>query len=307
MIGFAASESRPPSGRKKLSRWLLVGAIVVAGPALAMLFIAFRAYRSEVHALRPDKDPELQRARASEAGLVELSLATPDGTRVAGWLLPSRNGAAVIYVHGSPADRRDLLPEARALERFGYGALLLDVPGHGESGGQATWGQSARDAVRAAVDELSRQGVRAIGAHGFSMGTSVVASVAAHDPRVRAVVLAGVFTNIRDQLRVEFGHWGPLSQWPALWGAASAGLAMDELVPTRDVAAISPRPLLLISGQNDRVVPTAMSRLVLAAARAPKEMLVVPGAGHGGYASAAGSLYFDKLRSFFDRALLDPP
>jgi pimeloyl-ACP methyl ester carboxylesterase len=291
------------STRTSRRRGLLLAPLI--GIGLLVSWPTIKAFRIEAQSLHPafekiSMTPELQ-ALGSE----ELSLTTVGGTHVSGWLIPSRRGAYIIYVHGSTSDRRGLLPEALALARAGYGAVLLDIPGHGESRGSATWGAPARNAIRAAVDMLTRRSdVRAIGAYGFSMGTGVVADVAADDPRIRAVALAGVFSNVRDQIRCEFAGGGVASQLGAVWGAAASGLDMEELIPTSRVARIAPRPLLLIAGADDAVVPTAMTRLVFDAARDPKELLVVAHAGHGTYARAMGGRsYFDKLQAFFDRAL----
>src|SRR4051812_3312767 len=124
-------------------------ALMVIGLALLMVgllcsAIAFRAFRAEARYLNPARGKIEKPADAAALALRDVALTTAEGTRVHGWLLPSRNGAAIVYVHGSPSDRSGLLPEARALARAGYGALLLDVPGHGESGGKATWGAEAR-------------------------------------------------------------------------------------------------------------------------------------------------------------------
>ena len=49
-------------------------------------------------------------------------------TREAGWYRPSRNGAAVLLVHGGGGDRSGPLRHARMLARHGDGVLLYDAP-----------------------------------------------------------------------------------------------------------------------------------------------------------------------------------
>ena len=44
---------------------------------------------------------------------------------------------------------------------------------------------------------------------------------------------------------------------------------------------VSPRPMLLVHGTNDQVLPDACSRRVYFMAREPKELKLYPGAGHG--------------------------
>src|SRR5690606_22110365 len=93
-----------------------------------------------------------------------------------------------------------------------------------------------------------------IGAFGFSMGGYFVAQVAAEDSRLRAVALAGTAANATDQLRWEYRHWGPLSVYPALWSQRLLGVEPDVRTAARMVAAMSPRPLLVVGGKQDRSV-----------------------------------------------------
>tara|TARA_B100000745_G_scaffold117218_1_gene75745 strand:- start:126 stop:650 length:525 start_codon:yes stop_codon:yes gene_type:complete len=48
-----------------------------------------------------------------------------------------------------------------------------------------------------------------------------------------------------------------------------------------EVANVSPRPLLLVHGENDKVLSPDSSRRILEWAQEPKELKLYPGAGHG--------------------------
>jgi pimeloyl-ACP methyl ester carboxylesterase len=238
--------------------------------------------------------------------LRDVRLSTPSGLAIAAWYVPSQNGAAIVYLHGSMGDRRTLLAEAMALQSAGYGALLLDAPGFGASEGHVTWGRDAQDAVSAAIDFVASQpevqGGR-IGAVGSSMGTSVVAHVAARDPRIRAVVLEGAFTTLDEQLAYEFRRWGPATRLPAVWACERAGIAFDQLRTTEVIARLAPRPQLFVAGDRDPIVPLEMTRSLYDLAGDPKELAVIAGADHGGYARVEGPAYYQRVRAFFDRAL----
>jgi pimeloyl-ACP methyl ester carboxylesterase len=284
--------------------WLLgvLGLCALCGAVTAVK--AVKTYRYEAGQFHPPRENVERPSDADALGIVDVALQVRADLVVRGWYLPSKNGSAVVFVHGSPSNRLGLLPEARALSHAGFGALLIDMPGHGESDGQATWGETSRAAIGLAVDNLQkRPEIRKIGAFGFSMGSSVVASVAAVDPRISSVVLEGVFTTSDAQLRHEFSTWGPITALPALWAARRNGLAIDELRTVEVVAKISPRPLLVISGTADWPVPLEMERTVFDAAKDPKEFLAVPGAPHGGYAAAMGDAYFARVVAFFTRTL----
>jgi fermentation-respiration switch protein FrsA (DUF1100 family) len=134
------------------------------------------------------------------------------------------------------------------------------------------------------------------------MGSSVAAHVAASDPRIAAVVLTGAFDDLRSQLRYEFRRWGPFTQWPASW-AAEQGLDLDDLDTTQVVGLIAPRPVEVVGGGEDSLVPPDMVQRVYAAAREPKALEIVPGATHGAYGLVGGPPYYERMRRFLDDAL----
>ena len=116
-----------------------------------------------------------------------------DGVRLSGWYVPSRNGAAVVLVHGGGGDRQGTILHARMLAKAGYGVLLYDARGRGESQGHenaAGW-QWDRD-VRGAVSFLTRRGIDQIGLLGLSTGAEAVVTEAGSDKRVDVVVADGL-------------------------------------------------------------------------------------------------------------------
>ena len=98
----------------------------------------------------------------------------------------------------------------------------------------------------AGVAFLAREGVTRVAVVGHSFGGAVVISAGATSPKIKAVV--------------------PMS-------SQTSG---TELAP-----AVAPRPMLLIHGTNDQVLPDRCSRQIYADAGEPKEIKLYPGAGHG--------------------------
>lgn len=234
-------------------------------------------------------------------GLTNVKFTTEDAAEIHGWYAPSTNGAAVILLHGTMSDRRSAMSEARLLNQAGFGMLAFDWPRHGESTGVVQWGASERHALTAALDWLAvRPGIdpKRLGAIGLSLGGYVLAQVAASDTRLRAVALVGTPSNSTELTRREHRRFGPLSVWPALW-VQDFFFEPDRMPAERMVEKISPRALLVVTGDNDDVVPETMAHTLFRAAREPKKLLVVHGAGHGGYDSVEGSTYAESLRAFF--------
>jgi fermentation-respiration switch protein FrsA (DUF1100 family) len=282
----------------------LVGAVLAAA-LLTNAFIAARAVRRELSSVTPT--PHAVPRASGDAwfeSAKDLDLRTPKGIIFRGWIRGSANGAAVVLVDGSDADRRQLLPEAHTLSNAGYGVLVFDRPGNGESGGQK-YREDESDFLRAAVDVLaSESDLRAggIGAYGFSSGAAFLAEAAAKDTRLRGVVLAGCYAEAGEYIR-HFHGQGPLSGVPALWAAQWAGFAFPH--PLARVPGIAPRALFFIAGDQDSTVPAELSTQLYAAASEPKDLWIVHGAGHGEYERVAGEEFGRRLVAFFDRALLE--
>ena len=241
-------------------------------------------------------------------GLVAVEFRSKDGRRLAGWWVPPRRRAAVILAHGTHADRSSLLPETRLLADAGFGVLAFDWPGFGlsENDGPVRWDARERMALTAAIDWLAaRDDVDAtsIGAFGLSMGAYILAQVASDDTRLNAVVLAAAPAEMVAQTEYEHSRWGFLTEEPAVIALRLSGMPLAEMVPRDVVSRIGPRPLLIIGGSEDPVVAASMLRELFAAARQPKELWIVPGAGHGFYFQTAPDEYRHKLVDFFSRSL----
>ncbi len=70
--------------------------------------------------------------------------------------------------------------------------------------------------------------------------------------------------------------------------------ALVEYSPEALVSQVAPRPLLLVHGSDDRLVPVAESNSLFDKAQEPKRLEVVPGLGHFDWV-AAGSAGFEKV------------
>jgi pimeloyl-ACP methyl ester carboxylesterase len=138
-----------------------------------------------------------------------------------------------------------------------------------------------------------------VGLFGFSMGGTTALMVAQEDARVKAVAAAGAYPD----LAVDMGsHYG-LSTWAVLWGLRRAGIDVDAVKPVDGMCRLEGRPLLLVNGVRDPDGPRKLDGRLYRAACEPRELWVVPEAGHGEYAQKDPDGYARHLRDFFGRAL----
>jgi pimeloyl-ACP methyl ester carboxylesterase len=283
--------------------------ILVVGALAAALLLAFsgRAAYSELHSdfFAPRQPvPELSLVNLADARAIEFRTPLAD---IRGWYAPTKNGAAIVLVHGTGGNRMGTLTEARILAQAGYGVLLFDWPGCGESTGNTTWGAGDRAALEAALDFAEKQEhvlSGGLGVFGFSMGTLVATQVAATDQRVRALFITGAFGDPDRALSFQFSRLGLLTERPAVWAAHLAGMDLDGRRPQDVARFISPRPIYIVGGSADDIIPPSNARALYDAAREPKTIWIVDGAHHGEYAAVAGDEYAKRLVGFFDRALL---
>lgn len=240
----------------------------------------------------------------------DVTMRTRDGVVLSGWYLPSRNGAAVVVLHGSGSNRSDMIDHVAILARHGYGVLAIDARGHGESGGQAMdLGWSGTLDVDAAVSFLARQAevdTGRIAVLGLSMGGVEALTAAAADPRIRAVVSEGaVVATIADARARGVEGWLSL---PFFWVRHVAADLMSPASPPiplqEAMAKIAPRPVLLISGSGR--AEASLNRMYEAAASATSELWALPDTAHSKGIWTHREEWARRVLGFLDGALLAP-
>lgn len=289
--------------------------LAVAIGCLAVLGCAYWVYRGvvvfrmEMLTFEETRDgldeSALLRARAVVPAARLVTWQLTDGSRQRALYLPPRNGAAIVYAHGAPGSGSGLLPEALAMAETGFGALLLDLPGYGESEGSRDWGPAFQASIRHAVDFVVAQaGVdpRRIGGFGYSMGTQAMARAAADDPRIAGLILLAAFTNYPDVLRNEYRSRIPGLSYFALAADLLYGSPVNEMDVLAALRHVGHRPVLVIAGREDHVT-TAKMASELSSTAANGQLWIVDGTGHTGFSERIGEPYFARLRNFWGATL----
>jgi hypothetical protein len=288
--------------RRYLRRFLIaLAGLVVALELVAPVGIGFVA----THKARSPVTP-VDLGRPHE----EVSFQTADGLTLAGWYVSSQNGAAVIAFPG----RSGPVDHARMLVRHGYGVLLFDRRGEGDSEGDFNafgWGGD-EDLLAALAFLRQRPDVDPdrIGGLGLSVGGELLLQTAAETDDLKAVVADGAgYRSIREQLAAPgAGKWLLLPNYGLTTGAiavfANEGppASLDELV-----GRIAPRSIFLVYADPGAGGEEHLNPVYVDAAGEPKTVWRIPGAGHTGGLDARPREYEARVITFFERTLLGRP
>jgi fermentation-respiration switch protein FrsA (DUF1100 family) len=215
------------------------------------------------------------------------NLQAADGTSLNAWFLPARNKdgekakATVLFLHGNAENISTHFRNVAWLPAEGFNVLALDYRGYGASDGKPSLAGMQLDIDAAMRNLLAHKDVDPdkIIIFGQSLGGSLAIYYAAHSAyraNIRAVVIDSAFFDYRQIVKEKLA--GFFLTWPFQW---LPWLTMDDdYSPANAVASISPLPLLLIHGEQDVVVPPHHSQQLFEQAKEPKELWMVPGAGH---------------------------
>jgi len=183
-------------------------------------------------------------------------------------LLPQDNdsAAAALLIHGFSLTKEHMAASVgRELLANGIASLALDLPLHGErctndflSPGNPLelmdgW-NAAQEECRLALEFLAAYpGVEKLTLVGYSLGAFMGLKVAADDPNIRAVVLAAC---------------GDLPEYMPF-------VPMVRMIadPIQWVRRLKQRPLLMLHGRQDTIVPAEQADRLFQAAGEPKKIL----------------------------------
>jgi dipeptidyl aminopeptidase/acylaminoacyl peptidase len=203
-----------------------------------------------------------------------------DGTRLHGWFIPAAGGprprgaASVLHVHGNAGNIESHAWFSEFLPPAGFNVLIFDYRGYGRSGGRPRRREPLIADTSAALDALlARPDVdpKRIGMYGHSLGGAIGLNVMAKRSEIRAAVIMSAFSSWRDMAASAIGG-GPVS------GMLARLLIRDGARPDTAIARID-RPLLIIHGTNDSIVPVANSRRLASCAQ-HAVFVEVPGGDH---------------------------
>jgi pimeloyl-ACP methyl ester carboxylesterase len=242
------------------------------------------------------------------------TLVTQDGVPIDAIHLAGPKDLAIIVAHGftlswqHPAVWRVANQFNRAA-----GVITFDFRGHGRSGGLSTLGDLEIKDLDVAVTYARQLGYTRVATVGFSMGASIVLRHAGLIGGVDAVVSVsgpgrwyyrGTKRMRQVHLLVEHGLGRAISRRMLKTRISPEGWRLVPLPPAEAAALISPVPLLIVHGDQDRFFPPEHARQLYLAAREPKELWLLPGMGHA--ESGSNQDLVDRIARWIDQATARP-
>jgi fermentation-respiration switch protein FrsA (DUF1100 family) len=242
----------------------------------------------------------------------EVQFRAPDGTLICGWLARGERpeGPAVIIAHGHGASRHGSLAHAQLLYPR-YTVLMPDLRAHGGSAGRYTSiGYHERLDLIGSASYLRELGYGPIGVLGISMGGAAAILAAADSPEIDAVIADSSFAYLWRAVQRSARHRGyprPIAAPLAYLACHTAALRLRYRRafgdPVRAVAAMAPRPLLIIHGADDDLISVESAYQLYTAAGQGRELWILPKTGHARALEAAPEQYAERVLDFLGRTL----
>lgn len=266
-----------------IGRPVLLIAVVLVVTVAVLLAVLWLVQRRLIYV--PAREPLPAAAEVLPGGR-DVTLRTADGLELGGWYVPADADAyTVLLAGGNGRNRLGRAPLARAFASAGFGVLLFDYRGYGDSPGSPSEPGLAMD-VRAAyrqLVEVSRIAPERIVFFGESLGSAVVTELAT-EHRPAGLVLRSPFESIAAVASVHY----PL---------VPVRLLLKDRFPVAELIGRVDVPTVVVYGTRDSVVPPEQSHLV--ATRAPGLIgeYVLDGVDHNDDALTAGPRLVDAVRA----------
>ena len=211
--------------------------------------------------------------------------------RINAWWIPgpTAHACAILYLHGNGWNIGDSAYDTARLRRMGFAVLAIDYRGYGKSEGAFPSERQVYEDAQIGWDRLKalQPDARRRMVYGHSLGGAIAIDLAAKNADIAGLIVEGSFTSMADMAREVHGL---------------GVLPIDSLLTQRfdSIAKLGSvtMPVLFIHGLADEVIPASMSERLHRAARSPKSLLLVPGAGHSSIAVVAWDRYRAAVQDF---------
>lgn len=219
----------------------------------------------------------------------------------------------IIAVHGYTSEGLSMASYARTFYEMGYNVIIPDLRAHGKSQGDYIgmgWDERL-DIIDLIHYIIENDHNSQIALFGVSMGAATVMNVSGEElpSNVKAIIEDCGYTSVWDQFSYQLNELFGLPAFPMMHSASlvtrlRAGYRLGEASVIEQVKK-SKTPTLFIHGDEDDFVPYSMLEELYEASTAPKEKLVIKGAGHAKSREVNPDLYWSTITQFLNKYMND--
>jgi len=220
----------------------------------------------------------------------DIFLKTKDGLKINAWFIPTKESSptkyAILFSHGNGGNISHRTGKILILNRLGLDVFIFDYRGYGKSESRPSEIGIYLDAQAAYNYLIKEKGISPdnIIAYGESLGGAVAVDLASK-VKLKALILEGIFTHVKDMAREIFPFL------PSFFIHSK----FDSLVKIKDVTI----PKLFIHSLTDEIVPIHLSRKLFEAAPEPKSFTTLEGGHNTAYVDSSAK-FKESIVSFIN-------
>jgi len=238
---------------------------------------------------------------------------TSGGIQLHGWYYPSEkiDAPAVVYAPATNRDLRSGISLVDHLHDAGYNVLLFSYRGHGKSQGNRfgfTYGVEESKDVDAAVEYLiTQKGIKNIGLIGHSAGAVSCILCAARNPNVGTLIAVSPYSSIDEIWQTNKPRIFPkfIFELTLRFTEKRKAFSRHDARPIDVISNISPRPILILHGSNDKRIRNNQIMNLYHAANNPKRVWIINGATHSGMRTPILDNLLPQVIRFLDKSLVN--
>ncbi|VXD15630.1 conserved hypothetical protein [Planktothrix serta PCC 8927] len=225
---------------------------------------------------------------------IELKIPIPSGKveTVHCWWVPAKFNSekVIIDLHGNRNTIGANVGYAEQFHQMGLSVLLVEYRGYGRSTDRFPSEKTVYEDVEAAWNYLVNErqiNPNNIYIFGHSLGGAIAINLALNHPKIAGLIIESSFTNIREMIDYKKKYW----MFPI-------NLILTQKFDSIAKIPALKMPILFTHGMDDELIPSTMSEALFTAATEPKQLLIVPGAGHNNVRQVGGEQYWQTVEKF---------
>jgi uncharacterized protein len=214
------------------------------------------------------------------------------------------SNTCVILLHGHSVNKSFVETEASMFKKWGYPVLLIDLRGHGKSGGSSTsFGIKETDELEKACAFAKQKGHSKIVLYGVSLGAGVCIKAAAENKIHPDAIIADVpFKSLHQHFKARAKTLGFPSEPFALLTTFWIGIEKGYNGFQHDVSSYAKKvncPVLIQWGGKDELVTRKeIESIFNNLASKNKKLVIYPEGGHGAFLNRDAVTWEKEMQSF---------